>query len=58
MANVWQLEVSKKLKLWTFKRFKEDLMVEPYVQYIFEIQCRSLVSQIQCGILSIRTETG
>ena len=58
MTEEWEIEVSKKPKLRTFKTFKKELHVEPYVKYVTDRQGRSLFAQLRCGILPLRIETG
>ena len=58
MKSSWQQEVQNKPKLRSFILFKDDVNVEPYVQFIHDRQTRSLLAQLRCGILPLKIETG
>ena len=58
MQSSWQHEVQNKPKLRSLILFKEDVSVEPYVQFIHDRQTRSLLAQLRCGILPLKIETG
>ncbi len=54
----WKYKSALSLKLRTFVTFKENYELEQYITSNLSKQERSALSQLRCGILPIRIETG
>ena len=54
----WLKVVDSKPKLRTYKLFKQEIYQENYLKYYIPKFERSLISQIRCGILPLKIETG
>ena len=57
-SNKWKNEVSLKPKLRTYAKIKHNLETENYLHINLSRSQRSLISQLRCGILPLRLETG
>ena len=58
MAEQWESDTLLKPKLRTYRNFKSEFVVEPYVQSHLPKSIRSIFAQFRTGILPIRLETG
>ena len=54
----WKEDLANKPKLRTYRLFKENYQVEPYVTSFMNRKTRSCISQLRCGILPLAIETG
>ena len=54
----WKTQVKNVSKLRTYCIFKEEYNTESYVYSVYNRAHRSILSQLRCGILPIRIETG
>ena len=57
-SNVWSREIDKYPKLRTYKQLKTNFGSEAYLKLNLHKNERSLLSQLRCGILPLRLETG
>jgi len=58
MSNEWITEIQSKPKLRTYRHFKDNFEVEPYVKYHVPKASRSIFAQFRMGILPLCIETG
>ena len=54
----WKIELRSKPKLLTYMLLKGDMNTEPYANYCYNRQTRSLLAQFRLGILPLHIETG
>ena len=58
MCLEWTEEVDRKPKLSTYREFKTEFKLEPYVKNYMPKHTRSLIAQFRFGILPLHIETG
>ena len=58
MENNWCDSIEHKPKLRTYKKYKHNINVEPYVSHYMSRGNRSILAQFRFGILPLRIETG
>ncbi len=57
-SRKWKMSVLSKPKLRTYRLFKTDLAVEPYVDCCMSRFKRSIFAKFRCGILPLQLEVG